>query len=138
MKYKIFNIIFLLLILLFFQVNYVLAVGADLYNRLYDVADYADYAVENSNPEDQNIAIYVGKIISYVLAVLGVIFLTLLVYAGFVWMTARGDSEQITRAKDIMVNVVIGLIIILMSYAFTYYIVSNLAKTTITGVGGTP
>jgi hypothetical protein len=70
----------------------------------------------------------VSQIISYVLSFLGVIFLVLLIYGGFLWMTASGDSEQITKAKDILINATIGLIIILSSYTITYFVTQNLTK----------
>ncbi|MFH1187268.1 MAG: hypothetical protein V1688_00210 [bacterium] len=70
----------------------------------------------------------ISKVIQYALSFLGVIFLALLIYAGFIWMTAAGDQEAITKAKNILQSSVIGLIIILSSYAVTYFVLQNLTK----------
>ncbi|MEK7139360.1 MAG: hypothetical protein AAB817_01535, partial [Patescibacteria group bacterium] len=49
------------------------------------------------------------RLIRRFLEVLGVVFLVLTVYAGFKWMTAGGNSEQIDEAKALLRNAVIGL-----------------------------
>lgn len=69
---------------------------------------------------------YVGSIIQYLLSFLGVIFICLIIYGGFLWMTARGDSEQITKAKDIIISSVIGLVIVISAYTLTYYLLANI------------
>jgi hypothetical protein len=92
----------------------------------YDVGKY----------EDTDIAVYIGNIIQYILGFLGVIFLVLLIYSGFLWMTARGESDAVSTSKDILTNAIIGLIIVLMSYVVTSYVISKLASTTTTDKGG--
>ncbi|MBU0636943.1 hypothetical protein KKH16_01905 [Patescibacteria group bacterium] len=57
---------------------------------------------------------------------LGVVFLILIIYAGFTWMTAGGDEEKINKAKDTIQRAIIGLIIILCSYAITIFIFGKL------------
>jgi len=84
------------------------------------------------------VATYVGQVISYMLAMLGVVFLVLLIYAGFNWMTARGDSNMVEQAKDTMRNAIIGIIITMLSYGISVYVVGKIAGTTTTGTGGTP
>lgn len=54
------------------------------------------------------------------LTLLGLIFLILLVYAGVLWATARGNEEQITKAKTIIKRAVIGLVIVLAAYGISF------------------
>ena len=54
---------------------------------------------------------------------MGVIFLVLMVYAGYLWMTARGTEEQIEKAKKIIMAAMIGLIITLGAYSITAFVV---------------
>jgi hypothetical protein len=56
-----------------------------------------------------------GNVINIVLGFLAVIAVVLCLYAGFLWMTAAGDEEKITKAKDILKAAVIGLIIIFIA-----------------------
>jgi len=53
---------------------------------------------------------------------LGLIALVIVLYAGFMWMTSGGNEEKISKAKKILSAGVIGLIIILASYAITSFI----------------
>ncbi len=54
----------------------------------------------------------VGGVIKTFLTLLGVIFLILMVYGGYKWMLARGDSKEVETAKDIISRALIGLIIV--------------------------
>ena len=66
------------------------------------------------------------------LTLLGTAFLVLLMYAGFVWMFARGNEEEVKKAQNIIKRSVIGLTIILMSYGISYLIfamISNAADS---------
>lgn len=64
--------------------------------------------------------------ISAFLGLLGIIFLVLIIYSGFNWMTARGDEEKVTLAKETLTRAVIGLIIIIAAYSITYFVFTNL------------
>ncbi|MFH1233207.1 MAG: hypothetical protein V1649_00970 [Patescibacteria group bacterium] len=61
----------------------------------------------------------IGTVIKAGLALLGVAFLGLIIYAGFIWMLARGNEQDITKARDLIISAIIGLIIILGAYAIT-------------------
>ncbi|HPY08773.1 MAG TPA: pilin, partial [bacterium] len=63
--------------------------------------------------------VIIGRIISIVLTFLGVIALLLIIYAGFLWMTSGGEEEKIRRAKNVLKNAAIGLLIIFSSWALT-------------------
>ncbi len=69
----------------------------------------------------------IGRIIDFLLGFLGVLALILILYAGFLWMTAAGNEEKVAKAKKIMGAAVIGLVIILASFAIANFIVGNLA-----------
>lgn len=64
----------------------------------------------------------IGSVIGIVLSFVGVIFLLLMIYAGISWMTASGNQEKVTKAKDLIINAIIGLIIVLAAYAITSFI----------------
>ena len=64
----------------------------------------------------------IGGIIKAVLGMLGVIFLAFIVYAGFLWAIAEGDSSKIQKAKTIIIWSFAGLVICLGAYAITLYV----------------
>lgn len=63
----------------------------------------------------------VAQIIRVALGMLGTIFFVLTLYAGYLWMTAAGNEEQVTKAKTLLFQATIGLAIILMSYAISSF-----------------
>ncbi len=67
----------------------------------------------------------VGNVIKTVLSLVGIIFLVLTVYAGYLWMTARGEDEQVNKAKEIIKSSIMGLFIVVSSYAITVFITSR-------------
>jgi len=78
-----------------------------------------------------SIPVVVGLVIRTLIVLLGVIFLILMVYGGYLWMIARGNDELVTKAKDTIRSAVIGLIICLVSYALATFIVSQLTRATL-------
>lgn len=78
----------------------------------------------------------IGKIIAIVLSLLGIVFFLLVFYAGILWMTARGNSEAVQKAKDIMQAAVTGLVIVMASYAISKFVFSSLVNSVQTGSGG--
>jgi len=64
----------------------------------------------------------IGQVIGVILSFLSVAFLILMLYAGFVWMFARGNEAEVTRAKNIIIAAVTGLIVVVASYAITNFV----------------
>jgi hypothetical protein len=72
------------------------------------------------------LSVMTAAVIKMVLGFLGVIFVVLIIYAGFLWMTAAGNEENIAKAKKIMAGAIIGTAIVLSAYAITVFIFDNL------------
>jgi hypothetical protein len=72
----------------------------------------------------------VSGIINQALALIGIVILFYFLYGGFMWMTASGSTEKVDKAKQVMTNAVIGLIIILASYAIAAFVVTRLGAAT--------
>ncbi len=64
----------------------------------------------------------VGSVIGTALSLIGVLFFILMVYGGFLWMTDHGKEEQVTKAKDTIIAAVIGMVVVLASYAITTFV----------------
>lgn len=77
-----------------------------------------------------DIRVTVATVIRVLLGLLGIIFVVIVIYGGFLWMTAGGNDEQVGKAKSWIFSGVIGLAIILSSYAITLFITTNLVKAT--------
>ena len=86
-------------------------------------------AIEGLNPLKlsgdtfvQKLQIFIGRIIKYILGFTGSLALAMFVYAGFMYMTARGNSDRIARALRIMTWAGLGTIVILASYILVDFI----------------
>ncbi|MDP3836646.1 MAG: pilin [bacterium] len=71
----------------------------------------------------------IGTIVNAALSLLGIIFVVLIIYAGFNWMTASGNEESVSKAKKIITSAVIGLIIVLSAWGiWTFVLFEIIAK----------
>jgi|GEM_PF-1983778 len=70
----------------------------------------------------QDIRETVARIIKIALGILGIIVTLIIIYGGYVWMTAGGSEQKVSLAKKILINGVIGLVIIILAYALTVWI----------------
>jgi len=86
----------------------------------YDTANVKSGAISTSS--------IAGGIIRIFLSLLGVIFILLMLYGGYLWMTARGNQEQVTKAKELMTSAIIGLVIVIAAYAITYFALFMIAR----------
>ncbi|MFH2063452.1 MAG: hypothetical protein ABIJ46_04885 [bacterium] len=57
-----------------------------------------------------------GTVLGRAIGLVGVIFFVLMIYAGVLWMTARGNDEQVQKARSIMTGAVIGMFIVFAAY----------------------
>lgn len=83
-----------------------------------EVADKSGY---NYDKTFNNLA---SDIIQLALSVLGTLFVVFIIYAGFLWLTAAGNDQRVEKAKKIIFESIIGLVIVIAAYAITYFIVS--------------
>lgn len=75
---------------------------------------------------DFTLAEIIGVVISAALALIGAIFLVLMLYAGYHWMTARGEEEKVEKAKDTINRAIVGLIIVVGAYAIWKFVFDEL------------
>ncbi len=93
---------------------------------LKDAAGGSGAGYDTSKTEAEPI---IGSIIKILLSFLGIVFLILVIYGGFMWMTARGNEQQVETARNIIVRATIGLAVVMFAYAITWFIVYQLGET---------
>lgn len=64
----------------------------------------------------------VGNIISTLLTFIGIVFFILMLAAGVIWMTSRGNEDRTSQAIQIIYTSIVGIIIVMGSYALTKFI----------------
>lgn len=71
----------------------------------------------------------IGLIIQVLLSLVGVVFLVMIIIGGIMWMTG-GDSPQIKKAQERIVNAVIGLIITVLAYVVVSFVITKISTLT--------
>lgn len=91
-----------------------------------------------ANLGSESLTTIIGRIINVALSLLGVVFLILMVYAGAIWMTAGGEGKKVDKAKAILINAVVGLLITMSAYAISVFIINLIGDATGGSGSGTP
>ena len=73
----------------------------------------------------------IRSIIQVILGFLGVIAVLIILWGGFIWMTAAGEPDKVDKAKKMIYSGIIGLVVIFAAYAIATFVFSQLQ--TITG-----
>jgi len=119
----------LFFVLLALSLNFVLVdkmalASASSWDRQIGMSEVGTAFGETKEPQD--IRYKVVKVINLALSFLGVACLILIVFAGFKWMTAGGNEDQVKSAQAILKNAIIGLVIILLSWSVTLFIIRRM------------
>jgi uncharacterized membrane protein YwzB len=93
--------------------------------HLDDVGD-----VVTAGGQETSLPKLVGNLINVLLSVLGIVFVVLVVYAGFLYMTASGEEDNVKKAKKLLAQSVIGLVIIVAAYAISSFVIDSLITAT--------
>lgn len=69
-----------------------------------------------------------GSVMNAALGLLGLIFLILAVYGGFVIMLSQGEQGKVTTGKNTLLYAVIGMIVVASAYAITSFVITRVVK----------
>ena len=81
--------------------------------------------------QDADLKARIVDIVNIALGFIGLIAVIFIIYAGFKWMTAAGNEEQVSSAKKMIVQAVIGLAIIFLAWAIANFVITNLQTQTL-------
>ena len=69
---------------------------------------------------------FIGVALKFFMYAIGSLLLLFYVYAGFLWMTAMGNAEKITKAKTIMFWATLSIVVQLFAYALVQSVLNLL------------
>jgi hypothetical protein len=93
---------------------------------LQTTAENIGYSSQPATPE-----MIISQSIKMILAFLGIIFLGLIIYGGILWMTAAGNEPTVDKAKKIIEEATIGLVIVIAAYAVTFFVINYFGPNTL-------
>ncbi|MFA6130858.1 MAG: IPT/TIG domain-containing protein [Patescibacteria group bacterium] len=117
---------------------FTLLTGAGVFqvSHVYAQTESLETVGETAGLSAEDPKVIIGRIIRTGLGVLGIIATLIVLYGGWRYMTAGGDADKVDKAKKILINGGIGLVIILASYAITSFVISSLLNASDGGGGG--
>ncbi len=134
-KVKLINIFIVIAVLLTaFQLILAFGISSTNAGNLWEMqegmqSEIGDKAFgQSGTPKD--IRLVVAGFIRVFLGILGIVFTILVMAAGYMWMTAGGNDEQVNKAKSQLTRAVIGLIVILMAWFIASFAVGCLSDIT--------
>lgn len=118
------------------------AASSNLGTMLNQAAGAEGAGYDTSVNGESALAKTAGIIARAFISLIGIIFISYTIYGGYLWMTAAGKEEQITKAKNIIRDGIIGIIVILGAAAIYYFVFNALnqgaAPGGAAGSAGTP
>jgi len=88
-----------------------------LATSLIDSSDNID-AVSSATGGEGSLKDFVQNILNYFLGFLGFVTVIMVIYGGVLYVTSAGNDDNVGKAKKILLYSVIGIMMILASYAF--------------------
>ncbi len=118
--------------IIFSGVFYTTSIKAALYDDYGDGGHFLDLIGEHgfdrntAGVPDTTIMDVIIIIINAVLSFLGLIFLALIIYGGYMWMFSGGNEQNIEKAKKILTNSTIGVAVVLASTAISQLVINTI------------
>ncbi len=78
-----------------------------------------DVVVPSGLSENNDVSVAAADVVAWIMSAMGLLFFILMVYAGIVWMTARGEEDRVTKARETIIAATIGLVITVSAYSIT-------------------
>lgn len=91
------------------------------------ITEFAKKAGFENAPREPEVI--VGEIIQSAMLLIGVVFGILVIYGGYLWMTARGNEETVKKSIEILKTAIIGFIVTMSAYAITSFVINNVLSS---------
>ena len=92
----------------------------------YGLTEFTDVGIGQSKDLKGSIA----DIINIILGFLGIVAVIIILAGGFKWMTAGGNEDKVSEARQMIIQGVIGLVVIFAAWAIASFVVSGLQSAT--------
>lgn len=97
-----------------------IAISNLAFSLLSDTATVNDYGVREISADE-----LVLTIVNFVYYIAGIVAVIVIIIAGIMYSTSLGDAGRITRAKNMILYSVIGLVILLAAFAITNFVMGR-------------
>ena len=130
-------LVFLIILILFLALSGFLVEKKAAFAQMEGLEQTAKIAF-NSDKLETRPEVIIGKVIKIVLSVMSIVLVLLMIASGFMWMASAGNPEQVTKAKKLMSSAFIGLMIVILSYSISHFVINKLSTATEVAPAATP
>lgn len=74
---------------------------------------------------DKSLMSNVAMLINIFASVMGFLAVGMIIYGGFMLLTAQGDPAKIKRGKDVVTYSIIGVILVMLAYAIVNFVMNS-------------
>lgn len=74
---------------------------------------------------DKSLMSNVAMLINVFASVMGFLAVGMIIYGGFMLLTAQGDPAKIKRGKDVVTYSIIGVILVMLAYAIVNFVMNS-------------
>ena len=85
--------------------------------------EHSDSAIK-----DKNLSNTLTNGINLAIGVIGFIAVVMIIYGGFMYTTSAGDSSKVTKAKNVIMYGIVGLVVALLAFAIVNFVLNGLFK----------
>lgn len=66
---------------------------------------------------------FLGQIINYAMGIMGSLALVMFIYGGALWMLSAGNTEQVSKGKQVIIWAALGIAIVFTAYALVRFVI---------------
>ena len=70
----------------------------------------------------------IANLIEVALGAVGVVFIVLILYGGYLWGTGRGNEDRVYKAQRLITESIIGVIIVFGAYFITAFVINSVGN----------
>jgi hypothetical protein len=100
--------------------------GTDATGAKLSGADFAS----TSGLASGNLVTTISSIIRVAIGFLGIVAVVIVLLGGFKWMTSGGNEDKVKKAKALIFQGIIGLVIVLSAYAIASFVITAITTAT--------
>lgn len=86
------------------------------------------FGAEDSGVSSVSVTSLIGNLVQVVLGFTGTVTFLVFLYGGFLWLSARGNDDQVATAKKYITNGLIGTILVIAAFSISIFLTSTVFK----------
>lgn len=91
-----------------------------------NAANFTSLKSGGATSSSSDLPTLIGKLIGVLLGVLGIILVVYIIQAGIMFMTAGGDPAKVDKAKKMITQAIVGIIIIVAAYSISDFVIKQI------------